>query len=105
MTYNEVSLMRALDPSMSLTTVGFFLVVAKAHPEGISCADISCALFNDDSTQLSSRRYLDLLGERGRGRKKGLALIGEHPHPTDLRMKLITLTARGCELADRLGVE
>ena len=85
----------AIRSDLSLSLVDTFLTVA-LHP-GLSLMDY--VRLTGGNMQTLSRQLLDL-GVKKRDGSKSFELVAAQQHPTDLRVRLYYLTARGHRLLD-----
>lgn len=88
---------RRLDPDMPIQYALSFLTIARN--EGISIRELAERL---DVAQSSASRNVAALSEWHSFRKPGHDLVTSREDPRERRRKIVTLTARGRELLDRL---
>lgn len=88
---------RRLDPDPTVQVVQALLAVATW--EGSQLHELAAKL---DVSPSTISRNMGLLGEYGRGQKKGMKLVFVHEDPQDRRFKVVKLTPRGREVVTRM---
>ena len=88
---------RRLDPDPTVQVVQALLAVAVWEEAALH--ELAARL---DVSPSTISRNMGMLGEYGRGQKKGLRLVLVHEDPQDRRYKVVRLTPRGREVVARM---